>query len=69
MKLSRSFRPLDAIVSHSPGRCPGLRDNAQLALKEGHDFSLGFSISSKPRVSIAKTGSTIFHGEPSMSFS
>ena len=41
-----------------PGRCPGLRDNAPLALKEGPDFSLGFSMSSKARVSIAKTGST-----------
>ena len=36
------------------GSSPGLRDNAPLALKEGPDFSLGFSISSKARVSIAK---------------
>ena len=64
MKLSRPFRPHDAIVSHDPGRCPGLRDNAPLALKEGPDYSLGFSISSKARMSIAKTGSTILHGEP-----
>ena len=40
------------------GSSPGLRDNAPLALKEGHDFSLRFSISLKPRVSIAKAGST-----------
>ena len=46
------------------GSSPGLRDNAPLALKVGLDFSLGFSISSKAMVSIAKTGSTIFHGEP-----
>ena len=38
------------------GGSPGLKDNAPLALKEGPDFSLGVSISSKARVSIAKTG-------------
>ena len=46
------------------GGSPGLKDNAPLALKENSDFSLGVSISSKAPVSIAKTGSTIFHGEP-----
>ena len=56
VKLSRPFRPHDAIVYHNPGRCPGLRDNAPLALKVGPDFSLGVSICSKARVSIAKTG-------------
>ena len=44
VKLSRPFRPQDVIVSHNPGRCPGLRDNAPLALKEGRDFNLCFSI-------------------------
>ena len=64
VRLSRPFRPHDAIASLNPGRCPGLRDNAPMALKEGLDFSLGFSVSSKTRVSIAKTESTIFHGKP-----
>ena len=69
MKLSRPSGRTKLLLSKDPGRCLGLRDNAPLALKEGPDFSLGFSISSKPRVLVAKTGSTIFHGEPSMSFS
>ena len=41
--------------SRTQGSSPGLRDNAPLALKESHDFRLGFSISSKARVSIAKS--------------
>ncbi len=54
------------------GGSPGLRDNAPLALKDGHDFSLGFSISSKVRVSIEDRahyilGRTLF-GFPRFSF-
>ena len=64
VKLSRPFRTHDTIASQDPWRCPGLRDTAPLALKEGPDFRLGFPVSSKDRVSIGKTGSTIFHGEP-----
>ena len=72
VKLSRPFRPHDAISSQDPGRCPGLRDNAPLALKEGHDFyifhfpfpsySLNFSIlpgNSPPRFSTALPSDTI----------
>ena len=40
----------------SQASSPGLRDNAPLALKECPDYSLGFSISSKARVSITRQG-------------
>ena len=63
VELSLPFRPHDAIASHDPGRCPGLRNNAPLALKEVPDFSLGFSVSSKVRVSIEDRVHYI-HGEP-----
>ena len=67
VKLSRPFRPHDAISSQDPGRCPGLRDNAPLALKQDPDFSLGFyslnfSIlpgNSSPRFSTALPSDTI----------